>query len=435
MRKIIIPIFLFLTFLCSPAIAEIITVTHTIKQSFGGSQSPDDARISAVAKAKREALEKTGVYIEALTVVKEAKVEKDEILALTAGVVKAEVVSQKNYHTEDAFGIEIIVNVIVDTSVLGERVKKLLQDRTHLTQIKDAQKREEELLQKVAKLEEENRKLTARKQNTKELKKQFQQASRGLTAMDWFDKAFALWVDGKYTDPKKAIEYLTNSIRLKPDLAEAYGNRGLAYSKDLRHYRRAIDDFDKAIHLKPDLADVYNNRGLTYDKLGQYQRAIKDYDEAIRLKPGDADAYYNRGRTYHHLKQYQRAINDFDEAISIEPNDAKAYTERGLTYGIMGQAKRAIKDLDEAIRLDPDDAYAYSNRGLAYAILGQDQLAIRDYNEAIRLKPEIAEAYINRGLAYIRSGNSREGCLSLLKACEFGNCKDYERMRQNGTCQ
>jgi hypothetical protein len=46
---------------------EIQTVTHTVKQPFGGSQSPDDARISAVAKAKREALEMAGTYIENLT--------------------------------------------------------------------------------------------------------------------------------------------------------------------------------------------------------------------------------------------------------------------------------------------------------------------------------------------------------------------------------
>jgi hypothetical protein len=94
--------------------------------TFGGGQSPDDARISAIALAKREALQKAGTYIESLTVVKDAKVDKDEILALTAGVLKTEVISQKNYHTEDAFGIEIIVNVVVDTSVLEERVKKQL---------------------------------------------------------------------------------------------------------------------------------------------------------------------------------------------------------------------------------------------------------------------------------------------------------------------
>jgi hypothetical protein len=99
------------------AVGEIQTITHTVKQSFGDSQSADDARISAVAKAKREALEKAGTYIESITVVKNLQVDKDEILALAAGVLKAEVVSQKNYHTDDAFGIDVVVKVVVDTEI------------------------------------------------------------------------------------------------------------------------------------------------------------------------------------------------------------------------------------------------------------------------------------------------------------------------------
>ena len=45
--------------------AEIKTYTHTVKQAFGGSQSPDDAR-AAIHKAKREALEKEETYMESL---------------------------------------------------------------------------------------------------------------------------------------------------------------------------------------------------------------------------------------------------------------------------------------------------------------------------------------------------------------------------------
>jgi len=72
------------------AIGEIQTITHTVKQPFAGSHSPDDARISAMAKAKREALEIAGTYIESLTVVKNSQVDKDEILALASGVLRAE---------------------------------------------------------------------------------------------------------------------------------------------------------------------------------------------------------------------------------------------------------------------------------------------------------------------------------------------------------
>ena len=43
------------------AFCEIQTITHAVKQPFGGSQSPDDARIAAIAKAKREALKRSGI--------------------------------------------------------------------------------------------------------------------------------------------------------------------------------------------------------------------------------------------------------------------------------------------------------------------------------------------------------------------------------------
>ena len=67
------PIALLLTILlfATTAFAEIKTYTHAIKQPFAGSQSPDDARVAAIARAKRECLERAGTYLESLTVVKD----------------------------------------------------------------------------------------------------------------------------------------------------------------------------------------------------------------------------------------------------------------------------------------------------------------------------------------------------------------------------
>jgi len=85
-----------ITLLAIPSIssAGIKTYTHTVKQSFGGSQTPDDAKRAAIAKAKREVLEIAGTYVESLFVVKEHLKDKnikinidDEVLAITAGVL------------------------------------------------------------------------------------------------------------------------------------------------------------------------------------------------------------------------------------------------------------------------------------------------------------------------------------------------------------
>ena len=55
------------------------------------------------------------------------------------------------------------------------------------------------------------------------------------------------------------------------------------------------------IRLKPDYATAYYNRGIAKDDLGQYFDAIADYDIAIRLKPDYATAYYNRGIVEEHI--------------------------------------------------------------------------------------------------------------------------------------
>ena len=82
----------------------------------------------------------------------------------------------------------------------------------------------------------------------------------------------------------------------------------------------AIADYDTAIRLKPDYAKAYNNRGLAKDNLGQHLAAIADYDTAIRLKPDLAEAYYNRGIAKYNLGQYSAAIADYDTAIRLKPD-------------------------------------------------------------------------------------------------------------------
>jgi tetratricopeptide (TPR) repeat protein len=72
------------------------------------------------------------------------------------------------------------------------------------------------------------------------------------TAAERFDKAKVLYGEdvSKFTDPREAIEYLNNAIKLKPDYASAYNARGVAYN-NLSQHQRAIEDFNEAIRLQP----------------------------------------------------------------------------------------------------------------------------------------------------------------------------------------
>ena len=144
------------------------------------------------------------------------------------------------------------------------------------------------------------------------------------------------------------------SPKLQPDDAEAHCNSGIAYSEnndDFDHYNRAIAEYTKAIELKPDYANAYNNRGNAYSNKSDYSRAIADYTKAIELKAGFTNAYYNRGTAYYRKSDYGCAIADLTKAIELKPDYADAYNNRGHAYHSKGDHARAQADFDKAKQL------------------------------------------------------------------------------------
>ena len=61
-------------------------------------------------------------------------------------------------------------------------------------------------------------------------------------------------------------------------------------------YTGAIADYDKAIKLNPDYALAYTNRGLAKAQLKQYSEAIADLDKAIELDPKSATSLHEPRR-------------------------------------------------------------------------------------------------------------------------------------------
>ena len=100
-----------------------------------------------------------------------------------------------------------------------------------------------------------------------------------------------------------AFEALNQAIRLEPDNANGYANRGNAFN-NAKKYDRAIEDYNEALRLKPDFAQVFSDRGAAWYFKGEYQKAIADYDEALRLEPHRARTYSNRSAAYRKLGRY-----------------------------------------------------------------------------------------------------------------------------------
>jgi len=150
-----------------------------------------------------------------------------------------------------------------------------------------------------------------------------------LTAQEWFEKGF------NATDTDEKIRCYSEAIRLEPNFAAAYNNRGLARhtKEDLDGF---LDDFAKLISLKPYDAYAYFGRGLASQKKGDLDGALRDYTMVIHLNPGLTDAYCNRGLVHGRKGDLDRALQDFSEAIRLRPDLAIAYYGRAIARGKKG---------------------------------------------------------------------------------------------------
>src|ERR1035441_6030579 len=80
-----------------------------------------------------------------------------------------------------------------------------------------------------------------------------------------------------------AIALLTETIRLSPQLWQAFQYRGELYLLQGEHADAALQDFSEAIRLAPSERHLYLLRGRAYSLLGDESSARSDYASAAAL--------------------------------------------------------------------------------------------------------------------------------------------------------
>jgi len=146
------------------------------------------------------------------------------------------------------------------------------------------------------------------------------------TEIEEYEKTADYWfVRGYYYEEaglhKKAIEAYKQAIRIKPDIAEAHYNLGVAYGKS-GMYREAMEAYKQAIRIKPDYAEAHYNLGVIYSKSGMYREAMEAFNQAIRIKPDYAKAHYNLGIIYLVLNDRGSALEQYKILKTLDPEMA-----------------------------------------------------------------------------------------------------------------
>ena len=204
-------------------------------------------------------------------------------------------------------------------------------------------------------------------------------------------------------------------------------------------------------------ADQIYAKGMEYAAEGKFEEAKEKFEKALKVDPfyisakmalkiiedgnkqkikGKTVIYIFEGIAHSNKKRWDEAIDEYNKGIEINPKYPEAYNTRGAAYDDKGEYDKAISDYTKAIEINPSFADAYQNRGIAYDDKGQCDKAISDYTKAIEINPGDAGAYYNRGFTYIVNlGDKEKGCPDLQRACELGECRNYELAKGEGLCE
>jgi tetratricopeptide (TPR) repeat protein len=389
------------------AFAETKTFIKEYTYHAGDEDSRNSSRTIALREVKRLLLEELGTYLESQTEVKNFQMTKDQITALTAGIVSTEVIED----TWDGKTYWLQARIKADSESVIKYIDILRQDRQKVKELEEIKKRSDDLLKENESLRKEL--TTAKGEKKQKDTVAYNKTIKDIEAGEWYEKGFSLQISGSY---KEAVVAYTSAIELNPKYEDAYYNRGLAYYI-LGNHRQAVSDFDKVIEMRPDSPAYYTGRGLAYYNIDNYGQAIENFDKEIELFPKNGMAYFNRGDTYARLGNYRQAVKDYDKAISlgrpardliVEMLGVRSsvpyemlYNNRGDAHYKLGNYRYAVKDYDKVIELNPKDANAYFNRGIAYQKLGNDNNMKQDMKIAARLGYKEAQDFLkSKGIVW-----------------------------------
>lgn len=254
---------------------------------------------------------------------------------------------------------------------------------------------------------------------------------------------------GNPKDTPESIAAYRRALELKPDLAEAHSNLGVALVeqyKGLKHQNQTEADaiLDDALHhlaeaiaLKPSVANTHFSYAVGLVAKGNLDQAIKEYETALDLRSDFADcrnnlihallqanrakealeqamrgvqidnsaqAHCNLGSAYHMSNDLENAKREFDTALAMNPSLTMAHYECGIMLAMSGRLEESLPYLIAYVHERPEDGSAHGNLGTIYASLHRLDEALAEYQTALKINPNDGDAEKNIQHLHVQMG-------------------------------
>lgn len=112
---------------------------------------------------------------------------------------------------------------------------------------------------------------------------------------------------------------LANDALNRRDTAATHVNYGILLFRAGRH-EDAAGSYDRAIALRPDLGEAWHNRGIVWLATERFEAAEADFTRAIEEGFSEPHkAHFNRAVSYEARGMYSQAYADYQRALELRP--------------------------------------------------------------------------------------------------------------------
>ena len=246
--------------------------------------------------------------------------------------------------------------------------------------------------------------------------------------------AQVLFESGRFDE---AIAECQKALKIKPDLAAAHNNLGVALIRSKqgggtalrqKSIDEAIGHYRAALQIKPDFIQARSNLGNVLLQKGQVDEAIAQFQKALEVDAQYAEAEFSLGKAFWQKREVNEAIAHYQKAVEISPDYAEARYSLGNAFVAEGKYNEAIANYEAAVRIRPDYFEAHYNLGCVLATVGNTSDALNELNEAVRINGDSPKAHCTLGSLLARMGHREEAAAHLTEALRIE--PDYKDAKQ-----
>ena len=231
------------------------------------------------------------------------------------------------------------------------------------------------------------------------------QLKKLITADSDFDSCVKEGVEAFNTGNfDRAIQALSEAVRLHPDYADMRFKLGMAYLRNAEH-AKAREELERAIEINPNYTEARFYLGIAYLDEKKYNRALGYFERAVEERPGYADLQCFYGATLFHLGDLDRARIALESSIELSPQYRKALYYYGLLLYAQGERERAISYLTEAMNGAENMSAANISLALVHLREGNLEEAMVVLGDIVKAGGESADVLYFIGEVYMKMGD------------------------------